>query len=564
MERHIQSRARIPGIKGPVEIIEVGNPGQPTEILVHDGKLYVYNEDGQTMIDGGVIQGVAIAARAIATQHLAVGNRAFVTTVGFSATANNAVTWTSGTIYFSNQDTQSINGGSKTDIDSTTYLYTTQGSSEITPTTSKETAMQDSVTLLAIVEPVTDTNDLAKITVLRGAGTTIDGDQIVTGTINARRLNIGQQLFVTSVDFDTTSPDYCSWSAGDITLIGGETLSVAGGNTGHLAALTEEFNSDGETLALWHLNESVGNTCDNAEGDANWDGTASGASINNSGKFGRCREFDGTNDYISVADNAEMDQNSFTWEGWFKTRGSISSRQYIISRSYASGSTTERCMDISLNPYGYLEADIYGYSPASGSTSGSYNEYGLSSAVDLDDGEFHSFTVNFDLTTQKAELYVDQIKQDENENCEYAPRDSSQPIYIGKSDLSTAGHFDGFLDEIRFSSTNRTVSAADKRYVYYDSGSADPTALEVSTTRTDAIGSGKILLCIMTPQLEGSGAELELVRREGTTIAGDRVKTGRIESIDGKTFFDLNNRYIMMNDEDGNNRVLFGFQQGGF
>jgi hypothetical protein len=46
----------LPSSFKPVEIIEVGHPGQPTQIIVHEGQIIVYGTTtGTAVITGGMI-----------------------------------------------------------------------------------------------------------------------------------------------------------------------------------------------------------------------------------------------------------------------------------------------------------------------------------------------------------------------------------------------------------------------------------------------------------------------------------------------------------------------------
>lgn len=47
------------------------------------------------------------------------------------------------------------------------------------------------------------------------------------------------------------------------------------------------------------------------------------------------------------------------------------------------------------------------------------------------------------------------------------------------------------------------------------------------------------------------------------SLSADKVITGILQSTDGKTYFDLDNKKIIVNDGT-NDRVLIGYQSGGF
>lgn len=55
---------QIPPVKMPA-IWEIGEPGQPAKLIIHNGQLYIYDENGETLISGGKIQARAIEANTI-------------------------------------------------------------------------------------------------------------------------------------------------------------------------------------------------------------------------------------------------------------------------------------------------------------------------------------------------------------------------------------------------------------------------------------------------------------------------------------------------------------------
>jgi parallel beta-helix repeat protein len=59
-----------PAQNGQPGIWEVGNPGQPAKLIIHNGQLYIYDENGATLISGGKIQAAAIDADAIQASHI--------------------------------------------------------------------------------------------------------------------------------------------------------------------------------------------------------------------------------------------------------------------------------------------------------------------------------------------------------------------------------------------------------------------------------------------------------------------------------------------------------------
>jgi|SRR3990172_2145986 len=165
----------------PLEVYEIGLPGLPGELIIHNGKLYVYGPTGATLIDGGIIQAAAILANTITADKLTIGNQTFTHDIVWTATDADTVSWSSGTIKWADGTETSINSGNTGNMTLKTYIYY-DGTSVLKISTTKSNAISDNKKLLAIVEP---SAGKAIITPILSTGTTIDGDKIVTGRIQS-------------------------------------------------------------------------------------------------------------------------------------------------------------------------------------------------------------------------------------------------------------------------------------------------------------------------------------------------------------------------------------------
>jgi len=541
---HISSGSRIGGVFAPVNILEIGDAEQPTQLIIHNGEIMVYDSTGQTTIDSGVVQAVGIAAKAITASKLSIGQRAFVTTVAFAPATRNSATWTSGNIYFGAGEVQGIQAGTTGALSAKVYIYY-DGSEYLRMTPSEATATIGNNAVVAIITPVDSVDDFALIQDYRGSGTTISGDKITTGHISANRIWVGIQSFVTDTVFSSIDAASAQWAAGTIKFTDGTQKAINAGTIVNLNKRTTVFSSDANTLALWHFDENSGTACDNAEGNASWDATASAAgTVNASGMFSYCRLFNGTSQYATIADYSEMDQTTFTWEGWFKTSGYT--EQAILSREpTGSASWPYR---VFITSTGYLQYDIKVSATVT---------YTLISQSVVNDGIWHHFAANFSAAADIMQLWIDGIMHTETTECTSDPPASAEELSIACSD--GAHFFDGRIDELRFSDTVRTYTVANKQYIYYNNSAT----LSTSETYTDSVGTRKVLMAIMTPKLVYGGCEMQVLGNDGTVIDGNQIKTGKVSSSDGKTYFDLTNRRIVMND-GSNDRVLLGWQQGGF
>ena len=176
---HKPSGAKIAPFFQPVEVVEIGNPGQPTDLIVHNGRLIVYDATGNTTIDGGIIQ----------TQGLVVGLKSWAHDIPLTATDEDTVTWSdAGKIYFGDGTSTSINAGTTGNMGGKTYVYY-DGTSTLKTTTVITTTLGDSVKLVAILVP--QASGEATITTLNQAGNTIRADNIVGGTVSVG-VNLGE------------------------------------------------------------------------------------------------------------------------------------------------------------------------------------------------------------------------------------------------------------------------------------------------------------------------------------------------------------------------------------
>lgn len=97
-------------------------------------------------------------------------------------------------------------------------------------------------------------------------------------------------------------------------------------------------------------------------------------------------------------------------------------------------------------------------------------------------------------------------------------------------------------------------------YIYFD----NTATLKTTTTYSDAIGDQKILLAIVAPAADSAArAVITALGAPGTTIDGNKIVTGKIQSTDGKTYFDLDNKEIIVNDGTYD-RVHIGYQLNGY
>ena len=167
----------------PIEVFEIGTPGKPGELIIHNGKLYIYGDGGETLIDGGIIQAAAILANTITADKLTIGSQSFNHNLTWTAADENTCTWSAGNIKLASSDTTGILSGNTGDIRYQTYIYF-DNTNTLKITTDYTNAISDSKILLAIVQ-VGAEGGKCIITPIQSSGTTIDANKIVTGKIQS-------------------------------------------------------------------------------------------------------------------------------------------------------------------------------------------------------------------------------------------------------------------------------------------------------------------------------------------------------------------------------------------
>ena len=105
-------------------------------------------------------------------------------------------------------------------------------------------------------------------------------------------------------------------------------------------------------------------------------------------------------------------------------------------------------------------------------------------------------------------------------------------------------------------SGGNTGNISGKTYVYLDPDTST-TVLQTSTTYSDAVGDKIILVAIVELGATDAKCIITVVNSAGTAIDADRITTGKIESSDGKTYFDLDNNVIVISDAS-DPRIVIG------
>jgi hypothetical protein len=150
---------------------------------------------------------------------------------------------------------------------------------------------------------------------------------------------------------------------------------------------------------------------------------------------GRAMSFDGVNDYMSVADNANLDfvaGSSFTISTWIKPTA-LGSYQYIVTKNEAG------------NQY-YILGIVDTTVAFAGVSSGSFS-FNESGGVLVDDTWYHIVAVkNFSNLT--ASIYINGQLQGTPAVVVDGDLSNNASICIG-CNVPTSAHFNGVIDEVK-------------------------------------------------------------------------------------------------------------------
>jgi hypothetical protein len=224
-------------------------------------------------------------------------------------------------------------------------------------------------------------------------------------------------------------------------------------------------NLDGSTTALWHLDETNGDnggvdafdaTTNNNDGEFNGSNVAS-AVVN--GVVSKARDFNGTNDYISVNDSSSLDIGSgdFTIDVWIKADdGSASTDRVIISK----GTVNSTGYRLGLENGGYIFFRALNQNVSNQSVT--YADWVASPAQEVDDGKWHHIVAKEDGTYLRIFLDGQEVAYRNTGNP--GDKSTSTALGIGRYEQGASLYFSGVIDELRISSAGRSAEEITDAY----------------------------------------------------------------------------------------------------
>ncbi|MEW6264233.1 MAG: LamG-like jellyroll fold domain-containing protein [Thermodesulfobacteriota bacterium] len=225
------------------------------------------------------------------------------------------------------------------------------------------------------------------------------------------------------------------------------TVTGAGAGPTYSADLAAEWHLD-ECTAWSGASYDVVDSIDINNDQAHYGKTFGDVKGVHSGKMCRAAYFDGSGDYISVANSPTLQQtSSLTLALWLKTTGSHSDWVRLAGK----GNSTYRNYGLWLATNGTILFQIY--------SDGGYGN--AQTTVTVNDGLWHHVAAVYDRTAGKMTVYIDN-QQRAQINYNQNPRTSTDPFTIGYAGFHT--YFKGWLDEVTLLHTALTAAQVDEMF----------------------------------------------------------------------------------------------------
>lgn len=208
----------------------------------------------------------------------------------------------------------------------------------------------------------------------------------------------------------------------------------------------------GSAVGYWKFDEGYGTTS-NDSGFGGNNGTITGASWTNQGKFGKALNFNGSSSYINCGNNSSLNMGtgSFTHSAWIKAPEGTTNRN-IIDKGIGTTAYGFR-----LGTDGKVYVDIRG-----GGT------IGTASTIRVDDDSWHYISVVLDKSSDLVKIYIDGVLNNTGDASAIGDTDNSNNFFIG-ADNGNQYWFDGLIDEVKI---YNFALAEDEIRLDYNAGSA--------------------------------------------------------------------------------------------
>ncbi|MFH1364199.1 MAG: LamG domain-containing protein, partial [Candidatus Aenigmatarchaeota archaeon] len=240
----------------------------------------------------------------------------------------------------------------------------------------------------------------------------------------------------------------------------------------------EKYESDANTVGLWHFDEGSGaisadsSLYGNSGRLGNW--TLDGSQpVWITGAFGSGLEFDGLNDYINMSDVVDMGVSNFTVEAWFKKDSYAGFMKIVNKGMTSSGTPVNAGYQIRTRNISNMEIIEFGAIDAAG------NYYHVNATGSLV-GEWHHVAGIFDRTGSEMYLYLDgELVNTTSVPPTFGSVDTDSPFGIGALVRPSPDHdqisefFNGVIDEVRVLNVTKDFTQKEPEWGYTCEGSGN-------------------------------------------------------------------------------------------
>jgi hypothetical protein len=260
-----------------------------------------------------------------------------------------------------------------------------------------------------------------------------------------------------------------SWNAGTSASIwvkvpsipnGGKVIYMYYGRPGETAAsnfdntFTKDSGFSG-LVARWHIDEGSGSSIDDSSSNLN-DGTITGAtwvgadggrwytSTTAGFSTGNSLIFNGSTDYVTVADSSSLDVTNITIAAGIKTGTDVSTTQYIVSKWIDSDPNRSYAIGIETSKFIFLT-----------SSSGTLATIDSMSIGSVSTNTWYHFLVTSDGSNKR--VYINGTELTPARGWANSIHSSNTGLTIGNLNNSVTNYFTGIIDEV--SIYNRALSA---------------------------------------------------------------------------------------------------------
>ncbi len=208
----------------------------------------------------------------------------------------------------------------------------------------------------------------------------------------------------------------------------------------------------------------------------------------------KCLQFDGSNDYASVADSGSndlLDATNLTVSVWIRANGTQSSFANVIDKSHSTGTQTGWALE-------YATTGDYLYFWAGNGTTNATAQ----STTALNDNKWHHIAATYNGTS--IYLYVDG-RQEGTANISGSLGVNNGSLALGRWETTPGRYFKGFIDEVKIYSYSRTASQI--KADYNSKGSKSASAVSIGAVDpARSLSTGLVGYWKMDEASDGTGA----------------------------------------------------------